>query len=1652
MATTIGKISTVNTILSGSQDQLVVTRDMVRNYGAPEDFIEMHVTDPADKNIFSVVPFTNFTIPGVFQPATAYTVQELIFDPATDLNNLGITFGDYNVIYNILRPKIVKSFNPSLFIKEISGDRTEIRLATNNIDNSEFTTNVIDFINEFQSLPYFKEFYLNFGKNQLLPAINVALDTGVDIINNVGATTAPSVSQTATVLIKLLNPLPLKYKVYDLLTIVDAISNPQIFSASITLDPVPVTFPTLRGPNFDLDLDNLRVGPTPYYNFNQITSFQGNFAPQLQQLLGQLSASNFAINIDYSDYENYIHFSSAARRLEGFKYKLTNIELYASSSASLAASTTPTAQLDAISYQNKINQTIQSFDGWEQYLYYESSSYSWPKQNSTLPYIVQSVTSSESQIWYNGNYSSASLYDDNNQNYLLYALPGYITENDSNELAFKFVASIGQMFDDVWIHIKAISDLYQAKNSLTQGISKDLVYFALQSMGIDVYTNQDGDNVFRYLYGVDENGNYLPNTGSYETLVSASNYQTSGQDIQKGIYKRLYHNLPLLLKSKGTTRFIQYLNTIFGIPSTVMSYIEYGGVDKVTSSFEYEFDRFTYSIQSSGSNYITTPWEFLTQNFNKQGYNDVIANGIEIRFKATPSSSQYSLLQHPTQSIFYQSTGDFSLNLLYTQTGSNDSIYSGSVGDFGYFEFYLVGNSTIITPTIPIFTTGSDNDTSWYSVLVQRRYPNKQYTEIADPQYYDIYIKNNIYGEIGHVASASLYTTNNQGWYSDGGNLVLGGGAFPFSGSYQELRLWSNYISESAFDSHVLNPESIEGNYASSSFDDLAARWSLGNNLYTYNHSITTQVPSTAPDQFIQAFTASFYNFPNQNNYTSFTETYYADVANSGYANPVVDKVRIYSGSEYGTQLMPNKSIEVPPLIPITKDIHLLDASLSPIDEIDRNIISQFGSTYSLDDIIGNPATGSYNELIDLRQKFFKKFRAKYNYKDYIRIIEFFHNSLFRTLKDFTPARTNLSTGIVIKPHLLERPVNQRPEPNVVEDNHIVDIDTAFITGSNGGGYSQSIYDITYTTPEGYVTVLSDARDFFTGEFPSGSIDYRSLFVSGNINPYIIYNPVNDFFDQYSSSYWNHNYNPLLNNVSSSRLSQIRRKSTYITSASKLVQVLEPYSLQDFTYNYIRHSKPRYDGSRTNSTQYNFFLNDDFQFNNLGVGPFGRNSVIDKNTIQFAYFEQAVCTGSQELAARDRANLYLKYIIDENSNLTELISRNYDDIRNNQWWNFYQVQNIFKAGEIANISLFDTQAPTQQRSLNGNKKIFDSGYRYYPILWRTHGEISGSQLYFIPTGYATDGFLTPSNYTVTVTRLNTYITWDGVNTSIEGNVRYTPPGGYTGFLPYDITATVTLDVYRSLSGFFQNNFNIIIDTAIPRLASNGVSPNVTGYFSWRGGGAVSYTRGYVSNARPTAGSGPNVFYTVTDSSPFLTVNSQDKRIVSCSLVMSQRYNDPFTFSGSVIDPSFPTTLTSSIKLHNSYCLPEYPFSINVGDLIRFDLKASPSENSVPTTNFLPQYEYTILNVDTTGSRVTFTLDRPVDNSLTSSDVPYQIKRYIFSKKILDESNVIVIHRKNDGETSGGIVKNQNLSLRVDDNLGNIVSSLKSKIFSTVLTT
>jgi len=46
---------------------------------------------------------------------------------------------------------------------------------------------------------------------------------------------------------------------------------------------------------------------------------------------------------------------------------------------------------------------------------------------------------------------------------------------------------------------------------------------------------------------------------------------------------------------------------------------------------------------------------------------------------------------------------------------------------------------------------------------------------------------------------------------------------------------------------------------------------------------------------------------------------------------------------------------------------------------------------------------------------------SRYDMFDFVRLIKFVDNQVFKMVKDFVPVRASATTGIIIKPHLLER-------------------------------------------------------------------------------------------------------------------------------------------------------------------------------------------------------------------------------------------------------------------------------------------------------------------------------------------------------------------------------------------------------------------------------------------------------------------------------------------------------------------------------------------------------------------------------------------------------------------------------------------------------
>ncbi len=102
----------------------------------------------------------------------------LTLDPVQDLTQQGFNNGQYNTVYNFVSPKLSSSPTFPYFISEISSDGTEVRLDTTIIPNQQVISSSLELINSINTTTgSYYDFYLDFGDNNLLIAVNALLDT-----------------------------------------------------------------------------------------------------------------------------------------------------------------------------------------------------------------------------------------------------------------------------------------------------------------------------------------------------------------------------------------------------------------------------------------------------------------------------------------------------------------------------------------------------------------------------------------------------------------------------------------------------------------------------------------------------------------------------------------------------------------------------------------------------------------------------------------------------------------------------------------------------------------------------------------------------------------------------------------------------------------------------------------------------------------------------------------------------------------------------------------------------------------------------------------------------------------------------------------------------------------------------------------------------------------------------------------------------------------------------------------------------------------------------------------------------------------------------------------------------------------------------------
>jgi hypothetical protein len=1012
----VGNIANVQQVsrYDAADLNLFQSEQLQESFGQQDDYIEYFIYDIGGNLLNLNYDYKSFKL-----PTTSYlnpingSLPIVEIDPVKDLQDAGYSSGEFKVQYNFFNTKISNPAQSGLFIKEISSDRTEIRVASTTISNTQIEDRALNIINSYNS-SYFLDYILDFGNNTQVVVVNTALDkSGISY----------------EILFKLYQPLPDNISEKATFWVVTEKVNPYVFDINLDRITLPPTGSQLRGPNFAIDIPNQNNVATSYQTYDSLISTFKTTAvsSSYQQLLSLITSQSIDINTDYTDFNNFIVFSSVKQRIINFYNKVKSIEDYNNSIAVYTPLISSNANviLDYNLATASINDTIANFDGFEYYLYFESGStltssieYNitpYPKTGSLLPYNVLNTGSAKVQEWYSWATSSADYYDDQNQNNLVFTLPTFIKDDPNNSQYLTFLNMVGHYFDNIWIYLQAITDVNLANNNLEKGISKDLVYNVLESLGTKLYNKYGDVDNLEFLVGNSGSANFDNNftfTGSYLNTIPR-------KDLLAESYKRIYHNLPLLLKTRGTAYGLQTLVSTFGVTSSVLVVKEYGGDLKSNTLDEFNNDKVRIVNTTVVTGNILSPY--------------------------------ISVVQYPTSSDLFRTN------------------------DLNYVDISFSPQDKI-----------------------------------------DIY------------TSASIVAVN---------------------------PTWS--------------------------IDDY-----IGDPGYLYSSSYTA-----------------------------------LDIQRNIYLSPL-------SSSN----------------IPFT----------------------------------GSSASGSIGAT---------------NYNDFIRLIQFFDNSLFKMLQDFVPARTSLSTGVTISSPILERNkwVYANPSPSSE-----INVNEGTIEGPTISTEYTDIYE--------YLTGSKEA--YYDGEFSGSVIEYGDEWIEKNYNPYLL--PTSSLTAGDINIFNHSDFNVLFNNVSQSLLSIHRRIIQPIYSGSGLNFAISGYSssyfaeLQD-SYDTLRtHQNSRYDGTKIYSLKYNDYTSASLTYG--GDNSYGKTAVIDRNSSKIAIFTEI--SASIFLPSRNRVSL--KYLVDNKGSLTEL------NQRNKHW---QEVQRIFVAGKYLNVSQFDNQKYSNQKTTDGDKLIFDSGYSYYPILY-----------------------------------------------------------------------------------------------------------------------------------------------------------------------------------------------------------------------------------------------------------------------------------------------------------------------------------------------
>ena len=344
--------------ISQEDANLLEPVDIINTFVTEDNFIELNYFSLNNEILNSIEDYTNYSI------LTGDTIngkkgtKEISIDVLEDFKQYNSNSSEAIALYNFLDYSYSdKNSTEDFYIESISPDRTEIRLVSVNLPAISVQKYTDTLIEKRKNTPYALELFLYEGSNTFYSIVNIDIE---------------AFRNTFGVLLKLLEPLPQEIALKSRLNIVEKVSESVAYRILTTITEIETPPPSLRGANFDVEIETQSTEPSEYFNYDELFSFPANNTNrQLNSLFNDKGAE---LSIDYTDYTNFINFSSAEERVLNFKYKLDLIESYQTSLDSINSTTGLGVTGSALYFENLLNGVVDNLDHYEKHLYYESGS------------------------------------------------------------------------------------------------------------------------------------------------------------------------------------------------------------------------------------------------------------------------------------------------------------------------------------------------------------------------------------------------------------------------------------------------------------------------------------------------------------------------------------------------------------------------------------------------------------------------------------------------------------------------------------------------------------------------------------------------------------------------------------------------------------------------------------------------------------------------------------------------------------------------------------------------------------------------------------------------------------------------------------------------------------------------------------------------------------------------------------------------------------------------------------------------------------------------------------------------------------------------------------------------------------------------------